>query len=71
MNEITPYAITPEKMAEIRRALEDCVRDIEAAGKLEQEAPRAHFITRAEKAGFTEAQAEFLWNELPVTGWLR
>lgn len=66
MNTITPYAITPEKMAEIQRAMENAAKDIEEVEKREREAPRTAFFASAHRAGFSAAQAEFMWEYLAI-----
>ena len=46
----------------VRKSLQDIVRDMRAAEESEKRAPYERFIDGAQRAGFTDSQAEFLWS---------
>ncbi len=49
----------------VRKTLTEIVQDMRESEEREREAPRNGYIARAQHAGFTVEQAEFLWQNRP------
>ena len=55
--------LTPEQKAQFTEALDRIQQEQDQARESEKRTPRRDFLARAERAGFTETQAKFLWIE--------
>jgi hypothetical protein len=62
-------SLTEDEQKHVRECLEQARRDIEEHERRSIVAPKIDFVSSAIAAGFTEAQAEFLWAQRPRSEW--
>ena len=56
--------MTPEQVAKFAEAIEKIEADQKAAEEIEKKRPHIEFMKSAHDAGFTDAQATFMWKRL-------